>query len=175
MLMAITCPERSSVMASLDITYMRFYPEGVKFPHTIFRKRSHSGNLGESVYPKFTNESLCPVTCLTEYLKRTKEWRQKNDDKPRLFLSFKKPHKPVSSSTLSRWVKEIIRLSGIKDDIFKGHSVCGASTTAVKTAGLSIDTILSMADWTNKSTFNKFYYRPSLPVTYGKSVLTNHN
>jgi hypothetical protein len=114
MLMALTCPERSSVMASLDITYMRFYPEGVKFSHTIFRKRSHSGNLGESVYPKFTKESLCPVTCLTEYLKRTKEWRQKNDDKPRLFLSFKKPHKPVSSSTLSRWVKEIIRLSGIK-------------------------------------------------------------
>jgi hypothetical protein len=77
MLMALTCPERSSVMASLDIiiTYMRFYPEG------------NLRELRESVYPKFTDESLCPVTCLTEYLKRTKEWRQKND-KLRFFLSF---------------------------------------------------------------------------------------
>ncbi len=31
MLMALTCPERSSVMASLDTAYMRHYPEGVKF------------------------------------------------------------------------------------------------------------------------------------------------
>ena len=63
MLMALTCPERSSVMASLDITYMRHYPGGMKFSHTIFRKRAHQGNLGESVYLKFTDESLCPVTC----------------------------------------------------------------------------------------------------------------
>ena len=36
MLMALTCPERSSVMASLDITYMRHYSEGVKFSLTRF-------------------------------------------------------------------------------------------------------------------------------------------
>ena len=173
MLMALTCPERSSVMASLDITYMRHYPEGVKFSHTIFRKRAHSGNLGESVYPKFTDESLCPVTCLSVYLERTKDWRAISKDKPRLFLSIKKPHKPVSSSTLSRWIKETIFQSGIKDFSFKGHSVRSASTSAARASGLSIDTIISMADWTNESTFKKFYYRPSLPVTYGTTVLSN--
>ena len=147
MLMALTYPERSSVMASLDITYMRHYPEGVKFSHAIFRKRALCGNLGESVYPKFTDESPCPVTCLSVYLERTKDWRAINKDKPRLFLSIKKPHKPVSSSTLSRWIKETIFQSGIKD--------------------------FSMADWTNESTFKKFYYRPSLPITYGTTVLSN--
>ena len=126
----------------------------------------------ESVYPKFTDESLCPVTCLTTYLDRTKDWRQTND-KPRLFLSFKKPHKPVASSTVSRWIKEIIVKSGIKDGIFKGHSVRSASTSAAKASGLSIDTIISMADWTSASTFNKFYYKPSLPITYGTAVLSN--
>ena len=88
-------------MASLDITYMCYYPEGVKFSHTIFHKRARSGNLGESVYPKFTDESLCPVTCLRVYLERTKDWQAINKDKLRLFLSIKKPRKPVSSSTLS--------------------------------------------------------------------------
>ena len=36
MLMALACPERSSIMASLDITYMRYYPEGVKFATQFF-------------------------------------------------------------------------------------------------------------------------------------------
>ena len=170
MLMALTCPERSSIMATLDIAYMRHYPEGIQFSHTTFRKRSHCGKLGDSVYPKFSDKSLCPVQCLLVYLERTKVLR--NND-TRLFLSFKKPHKPVSSSTLSRWVKEVIKLSGIKDDIFSGHSVRSASTSAAKAAGLPVDTILSMADWTNQSTFNTFYYKPSLQVSYGTAVLTH--
>ena len=65
MLMALTCPERSSIMATLDIRYMRRYPEGIKFLHSTFRKRSIRGNLGESVYPKFSQDPLlCPVQCL---------------------------------------------------------------------------------------------------------------
>ena len=67
MLMALTCPERSSIMATLDIRYMRRYPEGIKFLHSTFRKRSIRGNLGESVYPKFSQDPLlCPVQCLLE-------------------------------------------------------------------------------------------------------------
>jgi hypothetical protein len=89
----------------------------------------------------------------------------------RLFLALKKPHKPVTSATLSRWLKEIIALAGI-EDIFKGHSVRGASTSAARRAGMGIGTILSMADWTNESTFTKFYYNPSLPVSFGTTVLS---
>ena len=51
--MALMCPKKC--------------PKGVKFTQTIFRKPSHSGNLGETVYPKFSDEPLCPVTCLTTY------------------------------------------------------------------------------------------------------------
>ena len=58
---------------------------------------------------------------------------------------------------------------------FKGHFVRSASTSAAKASGLSIDAIISMADWTNESTFNKFYYKPSLPVTHGTSVLSKQN
>ncbi len=75
MLMALTCLERGSIMASLDTRYMKYFPEGVKFQHMVFRKRSHNGKLGESVYPKFTTKLLCPLECLTAYLDRTKEWR----------------------------------------------------------------------------------------------------
>ena len=173
MLMALTCPERSSILASLNIKYLKYFPEGVKFQHTIFRKRSHNGKLGESVFPKFADTLLCPVACLSTYLDRTKKWRKDKTDimQQNLFLSFKKPHKPVTSATLSRWLKEVIRQSGIKD-IFGGHSVRSASTSTAKKAGLSIDIILDMADWTSPSTFNLFYYKPTLPVSYGTSVLS---
>ena len=174
MLMALSCPERSSIMATLDIRYMRRYPEGIKFLHTTYRKRSHNGTLGESIYPKFSKCSrLCPVECLSTYLEKTKQWRPSSDSMQQLlFLALKKPHRLVSSATLSRWLKEVIHLAGIKEDIFKGHSVRGASTSAAKRAGLSIGTILSMADWTNTSTFNKFYYKPSLPVLFRTTVLS---
>ena len=43
------------------------------------------------------------------------------------------------------------------DFSFKGHSVRRASTSAAKGSRLSIHTILSMADWTNESTFAKFF------------------
>ena len=172
MLMALTCPERCSIMASLKVRYLKYFPEGVKFQHTIFRKRLHNGKLGESVYPKFSEKLLCPVACLSTYLDRTKKWREDETDiHQTLFLSFKKPHKPVTSATLSRWLKELIRQSGIKD-IFGGHSVRSASTSTAKNAGLSIEMILDMADWTNPSTFNLFYYKPTLPVSYGTSVLS---
>ena len=65
---------------------------------------------------------------------------------------------PLNQSDCSNFVmyiiKEIIRQSGIKD-LFGGHSVRGASTSSVKQAGLSIDMILDMADWTSTSTFNR--------------------
>jgi hypothetical protein len=169
MLMALACPERGSIMASFDTRYMKYFPEGVKFQHTVFRKRSHNGKLGESVYPKFAETLLRPVACLSAYLDRTKEWRKDTTDnmQQRLFLSFKNPHKQVTTPTLSRWLKEVIRQSGIKD-LFGGHSVRGASTSSAKQAGLSIDMILDMADWT----FNRFYYKPTLPVSFGTIVLS---
>ena len=152
---------------------MKYFPEGVKFQHTVFRKRSHNGKLGESVYPKFAETLLCPVACLSAYLDRTKEWRKDTTDnmQQRLFLSFKNPHTQVTAPTLSRWLKEVIRQSGIKD-LFGGHSVRGASTSSAKQAGLSIDMILDMADWTSTSTFNRFYYKPTLPVSFGTIVLS---
>ena len=90
----------------------------------------------------------------------------------RLFLALKGPHKAITSATLSRWLKEVINLAGIKEDIFKAHSVTGASTSDETREGLSIDTTLSMADWTNSATFNKFYYKPSLPASFGTTVLS---
>ncbi len=44
---------------------------------------------------------LCVVKYLNEYIDRTKDLRKTN----RLLVSLQKPHKEVTKSTISRWVK----------------------------------------------------------------------
>jgi hypothetical protein len=42
---------------------------------------------------------------------------------------------------------------------FGVHSTRSASTSAALEAGLSVRDIMNVADWSNASTFNKFYKR----------------
>jgi site-specific recombinase XerD len=90
----------------------------------------------------------------------------------KLFLSFIRPHKPVTSSTLARWIKNILQLAGIDTSIFTAHLVRGVSTSEAFNQGVSIPEILSMASWSRSSTFQKFYYRPQFNSSPGKAVLS---
>ena len=59
---------------------------------------------------------------MEEYLKRTKVWRGKN--KSQLLLSLVKPHNIVVSSTISGWIKNVLREAVIDTKSSKGHSTC---------------------------------------------------
>ena len=63
----------------------------------------------------------------------------------RLFIGTVKPHKHVSKDTISRWIKLVLSLAGIDIKLFKSHSVRSASTSAAKSAGIPIQTILKTA------------------------------
>ena len=78
------------------------------------------------VYSFEEDTKLYVVATLEECLKRTKVWWGK--DKKQLLLSFVKPHNPVHSSTISGWIKNILREAGIDIKIFKGHSTLSTST-----------------------------------------------
>lgn len=54
---------------------------------------------------------------------------------------------------------------------FSAHSTRSASTSAALEAGLSVKDIMSVADWSNASTFNKFYRRSIDDRSFGKLVL----
>ena len=84
-----------------------------------------------------------------------------------------KPHKPVSSATIARWLREVLRLAGIDVSIFSAHSVRGASTSAAAGAGVTTNDILKAADWSSDSVFRRFYYRPVNDPTFGRSVLAS--
>ena len=118
----------------------------------------------------------CVVTALRIYEDRSKAWRDVN--KTQLLLSFIKHHKEVSSSTISKWIKEVIKLSGINIEIFKGHSSRSASSTGAGLSGASTNDILNMGSWSNEHTWQKFYNKPVITAAesfqgklFGKKTL----
>jgi hypothetical protein len=102
---------------------------------------------------------LCVFTVLKEYLLRTKTLRQNNEDA--LLISYIKPFKPVSSNTISRWVKTVMIRAGISE-MFGAHSARSAAVSKANLNGVPIQEIMKKAGWSNQSTFAKFYNKKVL-------------
>ena len=96
----------------------------------------------------------CVYNTLTEYLSRTKDLRGNQEC---LFISYIKPFGPVSSNTISRWIRTVISSSGIDCSKYKAHSVRSASTSKANVNNVPISDILKVAGWTNAVTFAQFY------------------
>ena len=108
------------------------------------------------------DDRLCVVKCLKHYEAVTMHHRNKEPGSPQpLFLSYIKPHGPVTSQRIAYWLKEILGKAGVDTSTFKAHSVRGASSTAASEKGVLIEDFLRTADWSSDSTFQRFYYRPS--------------
>ena len=113
------------------------------------------------------------MATLRVYEQKTESFRsQENEGGTRLFLAVVRPHKPVSSSTLARWLKSMLEKAGIDTGIFKAHSVRGAATSAAAGAGVTTADILKAANWSSESVFTKFYYKPVRSGTFGEAVLS---
>ena len=101
------------------------------------------------------------VSALNEYLKSAETWRT-NGDKFQLLLNYIKPHVEVHSSIVSRWIKEILKETGVDVDVFKGHSARSAYTSKACLSGVSMDDSLSRGSWSNESTWQKFSHKQVL-------------
>ena len=99
---------------------------------------------------------LCIYRYLLEYIARTSSLRHNNS----LFISFQKPFKPVTKSTLGRWVKTVMSLAKIDTNIYKPHSIRSASTSAALRGGAPVEDILAAAGWSSDNVFARFYNRP---------------
>ena len=109
MLMALVCPDRADTLYKLDLHFRVFKHGGVIFTVLQLTKTSNPKKSSLKLFfPAFPQDRrLCRVTYLKHYESLTKESRPGiSDNKPNLlFLSILSPHKPVTSSTLSRWMK----------------------------------------------------------------------
>ena len=170
MLLSLLTGQRNQSLAALDVTQMVQDDEKVTFFIPTILKTTKPGKhikpLVVKTYPHDTE--LCPVTLIHKYLKETSDIRE---GEQRFFLSYKKPHKAVCSTTLARWCKEVLAAAGVNVEIFKAHSTRGASTSMAESKGLSLLDINKAAGWSNAcGTFAKFYQKP-ISKNFGEVIL----
>ena len=155
-LMALVEASRTSELRALDIRYRTYKQNGVVFKlASLTKKRTPGLPPKELFFGAFPDDkTLCVVECLNCYEERTLDARQAGLAQP-LFLSYIRPHRPVTSQRLAHWVKDLLTDAGV-DKSFKAHSVRGASTSAAMARGVSLTDILNTADWSKESTFRRF-------------------
>ena len=100
------------------------------------------------------DNELCVCHCIDTYLERSESWRA---GETQLLLSFIKPHKAISTKTVSRWITSILHKAGIDTKIFGGHSTRSASCSKAKACGVTVKEILNQAYWSNDTVFQKRY------------------
>ena len=92
-------------------------------------------------------KAWCVGQCIDSYFERTKEIRGQNSQ---LLLSFVKPHGPVSTPAISRWIMMVLNLFGIDTKTFGGHSTRTASSSKAKEADVSTKEILKHGFWSKE-------------------------
>lgn len=163
MLLALSGAFRGHELQYLDIRFMSRSNRTVRFDFCKLTKGWKNGDpppyISFESYPH--DDSLCPVSTLDAYLARSRPWR--GVKKSQLFLGFQNPHNEITSSTLARWIKFVLRESGVNTNIFQAHSSRSASTSKVSSNlalnGLSVKDILNKGNWSRESTWQKFYNR----------------
>ena len=100
------------------------------------------------------NPALCPCHTLKCYIEQTSVLR---GEVTQLFLSFNKPHLPVSCDTISRWLRLVLYEAGIDTALFKAHNTRTAASSVAKESWMPVDDILKIAGWSNAHIFKKFY------------------
>jgi len=154
---------------ALDRDYLRWAPSGVQF--TVVRltktctpgppKAIHYSSLPEDV-------EVCPVASLRLYLSRTAERAAVLTSSKPVFLTSKKPFKGTRPGTLGHWIKDSL---GIDTTQFTVHSTWGANSSRARARGVPIADILKVANWSSRSTFERFYYRSEGHDNYTRAVL----
>lgn len=159
-LLVLASGQRVQTISKINLKNIKIKEDGVEIYFTDLLKTSKS-NRGQPIL-KFNffieQPDLCVAKTLVKYLEVTQNNRNKEDY---LILTYRKPVHKASTQSISRWIKDVMKASGIDISIFKSHSTRHASTSAVHRAGMNIDSIKNSAGWTKKSeVFAKFYNRP---------------
>ena len=129
-LFAITCPKRVSSLSSLDLHHYKLLPEGLVFTLTVATKTTRPDETVEAFFTRFPEDSkLCPVECLNTYLSSTSRLRNLSEAEKsnNLFVSYIKPHQPVTTASVARWIRAFLTEAGIDTSVFKTHSIRGGS------------------------------------------------
>jgi hypothetical protein len=167
-LLALRSAQRVQTLMCITTNIVHFLPTEVVIRICNRLKTSKPGEGLIINLKKFSKPNLCVYSRLQEYLKVTKTLRSS----PNLFICTNSPHKSASPQTVSRWLKEVLNLSGIDVSWFSSHSFRHSSTSISYKGGLCLDTIYKAAGWSSKSkVFAKYYNKPIFGDDFATAVL----
>ena len=166
-LLALSTAARAQTLIAMNIHNMCISNKDIQFYFSTLLKTSRQRKRFYLKIPHFPEERICPMHTLLHYLDRTLGLRKCDQ----LIVSFR-TFKAITSSTLARWLKAVLQLSGIDVQCFKAHSYRSASASAAYRGGCSLQEILRTADWSSAKNFRKFYLRDvNSNKTFVKAVL----
>jgi hypothetical protein len=160
-LLALLTAQRISSISYLSVSCMHISNDKVVFIPVRLSKHHRQGKKIEpiivSAYPK--DSRLCVVKTLNVYLTR----RPHPHDQ--LMLTHRKPHGPASTATVARWLKQVLKASGVDITVYSAHSYRGASTSAADFASVPMQEILRRGEWSSETTWRNHYQLLLQPVT----------
>ena len=177
LLMLLTSCQRVQTLSSLRLSDLIWSADNLT---AVFRlsnvlKHNKRGSLGVLTFHSFNSDPrICVVKTLKEYIVRTnglREVRDKHVDE--LFIITTPPFSVASKATIARWTKETLAKAGIDTNLFKAHSIRGASTSKLNSLHVSVTEIMQKASWKCESTFQKFYNKTLMPKDVSHKVLSN--
>ena len=161
MLIALVTAQRSQSIHKLRLDEMQFKGSTAVFQITGLIKQSRPGRTGLTVrlpaYP--ADRRICVYTYLKHYIYKTRKYRVQSEHQ-QLFISFRRPHGPVSKDTISRWINAVMKQAGIDVTLFKPHSTRAAGGSPADKTGVPVSVIMKTAGWANETTFQKYYNKP---------------
>ena len=179
-LVALTSSDRAQTIQSMKSNRVEATNEGLVFVICDLLKTSRRGRPAQVVTcVTWDAPELDVAFYVHKYIDRTFIFRKRAFDKglglpTQLFLSHK-TKKPVARPTISRWIKEVMALSGIDTTVFLPGSTRGASTSAAERRGASLGQLLSAGNWTNLGTYQRFYQRRMADTPVGRLILEEAN
>ena len=158
MLLALANADRVSDLCALDLQYLSLTKDSAVFRLVSLTKTARPDKHITSCYNSLPGSALCPVETLKRYISRTSSWR-KDLKSGKLLLALNKPHHPVTSATVARWLKQVLKDAGVSES-YTAHSVRATSVSVAFDKGVNLSEIMQTADWSSDSVFKKFYYKP---------------
>ncbi len=132
---------RRNEIVSLDCEDLDFVSEGVK----IKIKKSKTDQFGEGyikALPYFTNNQYCPVHSVKKWMNEAKI------NSGPLFLRFSKgsilSNKRLTDQTIALLIKENLKLAGIDNKNYSGHSLRSGFATSAAESGVEERNIMAM-------------------------------
>ena len=179
-LLALTSSDRAQTLHLLDVEKVHITPQGLEFEVSSLLK-TRRGAPKKGLPPKVVKcvswdaPELNVANYIEFYMVKTLRFRIKavrlGKEKPtQLFLSHR-TGAPVQRASISRWIRQVMALSGIDISTFKPGSTRGASTSMARRQGATPGQIMGQGDWTNLGTYQRFYDREIHDVPVGQLIL----